>query len=521
MRKILVQLKPNRDQYTVDYISCYEKPLGIAVEALQPGYGRMFYVWLKLMRAYHNVSDNSDCVFRYAREILPRFGLNLNTFNLPGDLLAWIKDEIDQRHPVLVPGNLRELFYSYHYKTTDWEHLFLISGYDDEKEIFFVLDGCQKSSEEFRYEPFVIPFNIIAEMYESYKMVFLLTKVYAIETITREADNPAIILLDSLNFLTDQLHEQPYREVPLMERPLSGPVTANIISLPLFKIVKHKDLLYSELIDQMQEHLKLEEDDLSDLSKLKNNLIEEWNLVINSYIISAVRKKTFPAAEKAAGAMNADQCMRKKLRDAGERWLALNPNGTDKQSATAKAFLLENNEDQLIVFDGSKISMDFRGDKLYNCWISDNSPKAMCRQTDFLREDFHFSVQMNVTAASDETLYHSGIIFRTTFGELYYWGIINGSAVMLSKIGDFQDVSNTQYKENQVILQIRKSLNQYMFGFSHIDGREMNNVLSTSDIGEIAQIGIGCKTWDKADPLRIEFSNLHINPSLLIHEEIL
>ncbi len=509
MRKVIVQLKPNRDNYTVDYISCFEKPLGIAIESLQPGWGNLFYICLKLMRAYYNLTDNSDEIFQYTREMMPRFGLKLKTLALSDDLISSIKAEIDLHNPVFVPGNLRELFYSYHYKTSDWEHLFLITGYDDDKNIFFVLDGCQKKTEEHKYEEFAIPFDVVTAMYESYKAVYPLHEGYAMEKTGRKPLHETSIILDCIDFLASGLYEQPYREITLMDQPLADPITAASISLPLFKIVKHKEVAYTELINRLKENFGQAQSVVQELMAAKNDLIGEWNLVINSYIINAVRKKTFDIVEKTATAAEADRRMRHCLIDVCEEWKKLNPDGSKEHDTIASQFLLENNEDGIIALDGSKACFIFRGDKLYNCWISDNSPKAMYRQTEFLREDFHLSVLMEVLPYQDDVLFQSGIVFRTVLGELYYWGVINGTAVMLSKIGDFQALCSMEFQGNGVngvVLYIRKRKECYTFGFARKDGTEDMEVLATSGIGEITQIGIGCKTWDKAAPLHIEFS---------------
>ena len=43
---------------------------------------------------------------------------------------------IKSNKPVLLTGNLKELYYSSHYKEQDARHLFLIVGYDNEKKIY-------------------------------------------------------------------------------------------------------------------------------------------------------------------------------------------------------------------------------------------------------------------------------------------------------------------------------------------------------------------------------------------------
>lgn len=503
-RNVLGHIRPLYSPYTLDYVNCLENPIGLAVEGIRPQYGALFYIGLKLFRAYnHHLKAEGEPLQFYMGQALAACGLQLNFLNGIEDLVSAVKAEIDRRNPVFVFGNLKELYYSNHYKTSDWMHNFLIKGYDVHKKLFMVIDGCQKKNEEHNYEEFVIPFEIMDQLNASFIETYGYPCVFSII----KSDNPPPerieILLDYIDFMSMQLATQPYKELEMMKNGIGGEAPSiNSLSLPLFEIIKNKDVLYSEIIRVMLESC-VAEATVKELNEHKAAMLAQGYLLINNYVVSQTRGKHFDIEDKAESFIQADGALRESLmriisdlREELRRY--------DKQKETLLAF--ENNADQIISQANEKVIFNFKGDKLYNCWITDESPKAVHQQTEKLAKDFCFSADIECSSLSSEVFFHAGLIFRTAPGDLYFWGIMNNESVVLGKTGEFQELFISELNAQPLTLSIRTEKNGYLFEL-HSAQSHKSVEFKASEIGQIVQIGVGCKTWNQPKPLTIEFNH--------------
>ncbi|HGP8831153.1 TPA: hypothetical protein ACLXEY_002201, partial [Streptococcus pneumoniae] len=105
-------------------------------------------------------------------------------------LTEFIVKNINKYGSVFVPINLKEIYYSTYYKEQDWPHLFLINGYDKEKELFYVIDATQIYSDILMEQNFCITFEILERAYKSYFHQTILNKekeyIFVVTTVVNE-----------------------------------------------------------------------------------------------------------------------------------------------------------------------------------------------------------------------------------------------------------------------------------------------------------------------------------------------
>lgn len=156
---IINEIKPNTDSYKPHEVTCFEKPLGIAVESYLHGGGSIFYLILKYYQTYKvHPEDSLGSDLTLSLNIIKKYlNLTVNTIKPSKKLEDFIIKNIKKNHRVIVPCNLKKLFYSTHYEQNDWPHLLLIKGFDVEKKIFYILDDTHLLSDKSQYTNFMIP----------------------------------------------------------------------------------------------------------------------------------------------------------------------------------------------------------------------------------------------------------------------------------------------------------------------------------------------------------------------------
>ncbi|MCX7920477.1 MAG: BtrH N-terminal domain-containing protein [Clostridia bacterium] len=522
MKKVVPEVKPNKDKYELDKINCYEKPVGILLDSYATNYSNVFYMFLKLFQSYYTQefickegnADSDGFIYdvneifiydiRYVIEnkLGYKFIENLSSESVH----EFIRRHIDSKTPVLVNGNLRELFYTPYYKTSDWAHLFLITGYDDEKEIYFTMDECQKRSAG--YEEFAIEFSVMEKMYKSYQNIYNSKGMYYIEI---DSNNKGLkildLLIDCINVLVCSIGKLPFKEADIISYILKlisqGSYKEGIRFCSILnRNINYKYVLYNELTYIVSMFIK-DKEFIDRLEQQRALLIERWNHVANICTIDCFRHKSFDVRKKVSIASQSEEDMKNCLLDIKR---LLNDKYLEKSHKTEYDMrLFENNEDKIITTDKLNYLFDFNTGKLYNSWLDDDAPRVFLNSMNSSVNGFQFKTHMKIEPYSGQLMFHSGIVFRTHDGKLYFWGNYCGEYLLLERIGEVSTLERVHLEGNNVILQISKKENTYVFEYSFDSDKEMCTAYTIDNIKDMCQIGIGCKTWSNYGRLKIEF----------------
>lgn len=115
---ILGEMKQITDIYSVDEVNCLEKPLSIMLNSFNPLYRSFYLLFQKMAQSYnleyyHKEHFRKKNTMGRSGDVLGReLGIQLYKVEDPDDFFGFINGELAENNPVIVPVNLRELYYS-------------------------------------------------------------------------------------------------------------------------------------------------------------------------------------------------------------------------------------------------------------------------------------------------------------------------------------------------------------------------------------------------------------------------
>lgn len=307
-----VNVDTSKNLYTYNYVNCFEKPLGLILNNYGDVLQSFFYIFLKLFQSYgikdfegqdifYTVSFNN--ALRFILEEKLDFKIEI-VEEVPDRIHRVIKKRTDEGYPALVPGNLRELPYSEYYRTGDWKHLFLISGYDEEKEIYTVIDSDHKKNDHLlEYKKAFMSFGLLERLYASAKEKFNIANIWGIDKKDGSGyPKEKELLNDVFDLFLNHRTNQPYKELEYINRinseidekaeekeeALEDPTAQ--IDFIFLRAVKYKETFYNELT-KMLKRQSIENEPVERLSLLKTNILKKWNDIANTALVQHYLKE--------------------------------------------------------------------------------------------------------------------------------------------------------------------------------------------------------------------------------------
>lgn len=509
---MLKNIANKKGEYTLAQVNCVENPIEIACESYGKYSGIMFLIYIKMYCCYNITIDNSDVNKEYS--VLQRIenimytDLNIELQRIePVNFYKTIEDLVDKENPVFVIGNLRELYYSEHYMKSDWIHLFLIKNYDSEKKLFFVVDSVQFRANGVQdYSEFVIPYQIMYDMYESWNnkkghedIFYIDSKNLLIE------DNPYRLLKTFLQKYLFKKEEQPYVEKTLVEeilnkkRPMSD-------CKRLMKVYHAKEVMYNELA-KMIKICKIEQSLYDEFINTTQELLKEIKL-ISTKLVYLLCKDAYEEIHCMMDKFGHTELLVEK--NLKRIYSAIDNNLLYMQNENDRGLLFENNHDDIIsMSENNTYNFCFAGDKVYNYWQQDEAPK-MIVCNNLKNNNFEFQVMLELKQYEMSDSFLAGIFIRTNKNAFYIWGANCGLSLLFEKTGVNPNICELFKCKNLTYLKFTSHNGDYYLGYS-LDGEVYENKRIDIQLdGQPLEIGIICKTWEKSNQLEFVFSNLKL-----------
>lgn len=501
MKKILLEINPKIENSDIGMITCFEKPFGISLSKYGEDVISIFYLYLKLFRTY-NIKEVSKKNFFEKIKYILKFKLNIELKIIQvnnRNMHEIVQGELLLNNFVLIPGNLKELFYSIHYKKSNWDHLFLVNGFDDELKIYNTIDGVQLKTGD-RYDEFIIEFDVLKKIFDAYLSEKLIMSVenkkYEKNIIFHK------LYLDVLNTFLNNGEIQQYKEIEYINKIKVSNENKQEIIKELAKVINFKDYFYELLTTYYFKLYKIHDVEL--INKLRQEgieLIQTWKEVLTKITYSVARKKNVD--------IDNDLCMVFKLEDNIKETVFKLLKNIEKLEEKVKTtdIYFENNQDSIISVFNDAIKFNFNSEKNYNSWINDESPKIFFKN--FKRNNnFNIVTELFFERNLEAKYFHAGIVFKTQNNELYFWGNYCNNTLRLEKIGEdsnYQEIKIPNHI-NKINLEITNDNNFYIFkySFNNDKPRIIEYDLTAENIFEV---GVGCKTWRDTGDLRLSFSN--------------
>lgn len=304
--KVSKTLKSNIDSYQYDEVNCYEKPVGIILDSFGKNYSSLFYMIVKMTQAY-NVSDyfvkelsTTDVQLQLISRILQRlFNIDMGYIDVSDKgLVEAIKGKIDEDFFMLVPGNVIELYYSKYYKKTNHQHLFLIHGYDEDEDLFYIMDSAQFYEDDLGlYKSFVIPYNLMLKIFKKYQKEYGLSKTYYINCeMSGEIRTDIDLLKQILHLFISGLEQQPFRTIDLLKAAqdmqlsnIDDEILLEFYFEELLLAVKAKNVFLTELI-KLLNYFGVDNGIIDEIENDRQMIVDKYKQ-ITIYALVKIRKK--------------------------------------------------------------------------------------------------------------------------------------------------------------------------------------------------------------------------------------
>ncbi len=310
-KQLAVSAKDSK--YSFECVNCFEKPVGIIIDKFGKHYQNMFYLFLKLIQCY-KIKGFVDSSFfytidynealKYVVEDVLGFHSRITIANVD-TLHSVIKDYIDHDMYALVPGNLKKHCKTPYYKKNEWPHLFLVNGYDDEKEIYYVEDSNHaKGNNGECYTSMVMSYDFLESLYESAEESFQISSIWGIYTTPKKMRSIKELLLEFLDMYLNCVEKQPYYEVDYIEQinrvVIEGRETEydendygiiKSIDFVFLRSIKYKELMYNQFIEIL-EHLEIERNIIEQIEAVKVSVLTNWYNVANKALVYKFLKQS-------------------------------------------------------------------------------------------------------------------------------------------------------------------------------------------------------------------------------------
>ena len=112
----MIDIDANKNNYTFDYLTCFEKPLALTLSRFGDNYQNLFLLYLKMFQSYNTklfgkqalYSFNFESMFKWIIEEKLDLKLTINK-PLTSDIHKIIEKQLSSKTPVLLTANLKEL----------------------------------------------------------------------------------------------------------------------------------------------------------------------------------------------------------------------------------------------------------------------------------------------------------------------------------------------------------------------------------------------------------------------------
>ncbi|MBW7475876.1 BtrH N-terminal domain-containing protein [Paenibacillus oenotherae] len=489
---------PNKDSYPLDQVNCIEKPLSMVAEGKRKFFSSYYFILVKCIDLYRvsKVKKNSNGFYQNAKEVMSLLGLNVHFFNRCNDFHTIIREQLRLQRPVLVCGNLRLLYYSHHYKTSDWMHLFLVKGYNDETDVYYIMDSTQKKDGGYRFEEFTITSEMLENLAISSHEIFATELIFSVETADREPLESELLITCTNEILNAPLVNNEF--IAMVDYQDNRDMDEQTLATKLIRMTKSKEVLYIELTSQFKRflgHVPL----IEQIENLAAQLIQEWTIVIAIYMRSMLKKEIFDTGTRLEKVLHLEKSMKTCLEEVQTMLHALRE--AQGGQAAKSIWTEENNEDNILKFDGNTASFSFQTKKEHD-YI--NCPKIMYPIAAGTNDQsLLYTANISIIKKPHVPAYQAGIVFRTGHGETYMWGIINNEKIVLSQSID--PIFSLDIEGDVNRLQVRLDKNgEYIFSYAEQE-KSMVDVYRTNALSRLSGIGIGCRNWFSVQPMQLQF----------------
>lgn len=491
--QISLAIDKTYDNYDFSEIRCIEKPFAIILDSYMVGYGNLFYLALKFSQSYlikkYNAQSTFEDIYKLQIKILKDFFcLDFNLENVEEkEIIDWTKTKIGQNCIPLIFGNLRELYYSKYYQKEDWGHVFLITGYDEKRELLNIYDSSQKYKEEHlaKYGSYVMTNEILQKMYHSRERLSNIKPGYIkVKQLTDMPDQEIVInaiMTDIKSSIIDK-----YREIEMLEliETEKDKSKQELMINDLMRVRNAKRMFLNFFCEYNEKN--------SDLKKIADELICEWQKLINNALIMIYRNQKIDFKQIEGHISKFERKFQKWCREEFD-----NDNTSLKIISKKKDDEeIRNNDDGIISKKGNVAEFSFSNlSKVYPDFGSDNAPKIIIKKKGTGIEKYLIKASVEVNKSDEFSEFLAGIYVKTITGDIYYWGNCCNQTIRFDLCGINNNIFETHADLKKQVIYIKLEGEKQLYLGINNDNNKLCWIYNTVLENKLVEIGIACKTW--------------------------
>lgn len=515
----LENTKEFQDEYLLEQVNCLEKPLLISLRNYDEVYYHLVLLISKMIQAYEIKKYHNNIIYirtlnRLQIILKEEFSINFGCEINPNDISKFIKLQLDSNNPVLLPVNLYDLYYSEHYKENDWVHAFLLYNYNENKNLFYIIDSIQQNNNG--YQKFCITKSMLEGLYLSLNnkiYPYNYEGIYYIEsnTVKENLDNYEIVILVEkfLSYLCDSNLKNKCRVLNALSNPINFYKNENdTLSKNILGFIKYKEVFYNEL-EWIIKYLNVDNNIINKFCDIRNLLISEWKIISNKLVYYIYRCN-----------LNKVNKVLEKVNDLEERMFdnllilqseLKHPNFISKRLFVD--YYLENNDDKIITVKNDRTFVfEFNNKRLYDNWIDDCAPKVNLTEIDFSRSEvICVSTKLKLLNNINTANYMAGFHIKTKNNSRYMCGANSGLCISMDHSG--VNTSIFAVDKCPLYLEIKLRIINNIVSIECLDVEKDERFVCEDIVldSKVCEIGLSCKTWGYNHPIKVVFDGLLIS----------
>lgn len=507
MNEIKIPIE-NTMYYSFDKVSCFEQPIGNLLNYKNGYYGHAFIMISKIFQFYF-LDTNHNFRVELIELIKNILNVNINEFSSSFQSLNRMKLELKKQNPLIVGINCRKLFYSDHYKTEDWPHWMLITGYNPMTETIQIIDDlhllyCNRENE---YGHFYITDNILKSINKSYIDKYgkewscfnfcINYKQPLIEVILRIIDYYLQFDFESSSFTQIRLFkEYSY----CYDRAIKDKLREKIINTNKYRSVFIAQIKkYMGVFNYKEEKILL-------LNSINTSLEKYWT----NYVLLNLSNIENHRCDYSA----LPDCIIKSEIDISniiydfkkylEKLVIKEKNIQYKELKTNP--IIENDPDKIVTINNNIINFKFERNKLYNWWYDDEAPKVILISNIDSNVNLRAHTKIEIHSNFLESNFQAGIFLRTKTETLFASIDVNDLFV-LDKVGFINNSCEFRFS---TVIEIMLSIEHKRIVAQIVDERYESKIEWSLNSNSNFDIGLSCKTWGNGKKLEVDFLNYYI-----------
>lgn len=504
----IIEIQDNLNAYALDEVDCFQRPIAILLDNINPKYSDVFICYAKIIEFYYGSCSFDKLSSTIAQVVSNKMGIVFEQFK-GRKLEKFICESIDSEYPVILGIDYCKMFYSRYYMRESYPHWFIINGYDSYTDLFSILDYTQFLDSKFQYEPFTLTSKMIKEFNKGYIKSYKTD--YSCFTLNTDSINTDIkkLVVDMLEFAMDNMQSGVYtivRELDKLSARMnlqSDDTSIEKSRINIINLNKSYATLFKLILDFMYFY-NFDSQAIEEIASLQNKISRLWqnfSLITLSQIDTQVGGKF----QTPNSIKEIEEKMVSVIEDFHKYMLsfeatdeiAVEKNISDKEK-------ISNDPDNVISLLNEDVVFNFEKMKDYNWWEYDNAPKYEVVKTK-AKNNITLSAKLDIANGFSTENFHAGFYIKTA-DDIYFAAIDNDSLYLLDKV-NVDNYSCFKIFKNSYHLYVEVGNNFIEFG--EYVGQVRKVILKRLfERQEDLSLGLACKTWGKFGKLNVKFTEI-------------